>query len=244
MSAIVEVRTAKLTMEGDGVSVRRLMPIQGFMNFDPFALWDHFTIQPENGFPDHPHRGFEAITYVFSGSMNHTDNLGNSSTVNAGGAQRFTAGSGLIHSEMPANEGETTGIQLWINLPKRLKSINPDYQQVNVEDIPELNFDHGKVRFIVGQSSPLKLQTKIEFREIIFTSTGEYQSDIPETYHGFIYVITGEITSHNQKLKNGEALFLTDISSLVIKGSLNTRVMLCIGLPHREEMHQHGPYVD
>jgi len=69
MSTKSEVRKAKETMEGDGVTVRRLMPIQGFMNFDPFAMWDHFTIQPKNGFPDHPHRGFEAITYIFSGSM-------------------------------------------------------------------------------------------------------------------------------------------------------------------------------
>jgi len=244
MTAISEVRQAKETMEGDGVNVFRLMPIPGFMNFDPFALWDHFTIQPANGFPDHPHRGFEAITYIFSGTMKHTDNLGNCSIVTMGGAQRFTAGSGLVHSEMPATQGETIGIQLWINLPQRLKSIAPDYQQVNADKIPEKEFDFGLVRFIVGQDSPLKLQTAIEYRDIQFNSSGDYQTKIPVTYQGFIYIAAGKIIAQGNKLKKGDALFLSEISSLTITGNSNTRVLLCMGLAHGEEMHQHGPFVD
>ncbi len=244
MTAISELRQATQTTEGDGVAVRRLMPVQGFMNFDPFALWDDFTVQPANGFPDHPHRGFEAITYLFSGSMNHTDNLGNSSTVTSAGAQRFTAGSGLIHSEMPASQGQTTGIQLWINLPKRLKSIAPDYQQVDAADIPESKFEHGMVRFIVGQHSPLKLQTAVEYRDIQFNSTGDYVTDIPDTYQGFIYSVAGDISVQNNTLNIGDALFLSETKQLTITGSSDARVMLCLGLPHGEQMHQHGPYVD
>jgi len=244
MTAILEARSAKETMEGDGVTVRRLMPIQGFMNFDPFALWDHFTIKPANGFPDHPHRGFEAITYIFSGSMNHTDNLGNSSTVTAGGAQRFTAGSGLVHSEMPAKEGETIGIQLWINLPQRLKSLAPSYQQVDAEDIPEENFEFGKVRYIVGHGSALKLNSSIEYRVIKFDSVGEYQTDIPNKYHGFIYTVSGTITVFENQLTKGDALFLSEVSNITINASHDAQLMLCFGLPHDEKMHQHGPYVD
>ncbi|MFV2059858.1 MAG: pirin family protein [Gammaproteobacteria bacterium] len=244
MTAISERRKTKETLEGDGVVVRRLMPIHDFMNFDPFALWDHFTIQPANGFPDHPHRGFEAITYVFSGTMNHSDNLGNSSTVNAGGAQRFTAGSGLVHSEMPAKHGETIGIQLWINLPQRLKSIAPDYQQVDADEIPEHEFKHGVVRYIVGQNSPLKLQTAIEYRDIKFSSNGDYQTDIPKTYQGFVYVAQGKVTVENQLVEQGGAYFLSEVSSLTISGQNDARVMLCFGMPHGEKMHQHGPYVD
>ncbi len=244
MTATFEVRQAKQTMEGDGVTVQRLMPVQGFMNFDPFALWDHFTIQPDNGFPDHPHRGFEAITYLFSGSMNHTDNLGNSSTVTTDGAQRFTAGSGLIHSEMPASQGETTGIQLWINLPKRLKSIAPEYQQVDAADIPEAKFEHGVVRFIVGQHSPLTLQTAVEYRDIQFNSNGDYGTDIPDTYQGFVYIAAGQVTIQNNTLNTGAALMISKTDSLTITGSSGARVMLCIGLAHGEKMKQHGPYVD
>jgi len=237
-------REAKQTMEGDCVSVRRLMPIQDFMNFDPFALWDHFTIQAANGFPDHPHRGFEAITYLFSGSMNHKDNLGNNSTVAAGGAQRFTAGSGIVHSEMPAEQGETIGIQLWINLPQRLKSISPDYQQVNSDDIPQQNFNHGIVRFIIGQNSPLTLQTDIDYRDIQFTSSGEYQTTITSSYQGFIYIVAGNVSILDYNLKLGDALFLSGTSNIIISGCNNSRIMLCLGLPHGENMQQHGPFVD
>lgn len=244
MTAFSEIRNAKETMEGDGVTVRRLMPIHDFMNFDPFALWDHFTIQPDNGFPDHPHRGFEAITYIFSGTMNHKDNLGNCSTLSTGGAQRFTAGSGLVHSEMPAEQGETVGIQLWINLPKRLKSINPDYQQLNSDEIPEVKFEFGLVRYIVGQESPLKLQTAIEYRDIQFDSNGDYQTDIPKTHQGFIYIAAGDVTVHDKNLKTASALFLSNISSLSITGKNKSRVMLCMGLPHQEKMFQHGPFID
>lgn len=98
------VRSATTGSEGDSAEVNRLFPVHGFMNFDPFVLWDDFTIRPGAGFPDHPHRGFEGVTYVIKGSVNHTDNLGNNSTVHHGGMQRFTAGKGIIHSEMPSAE--------------------------------------------------------------------------------------------------------------------------------------------
>jgi len=178
------------------------------------------------------------------GQWNHTDNLGNSSTVSSGGAQRFTAGSGLIHSEMPAKEGETIGIQLWINLPQRLKSIAPDYQQVDSSDIPEQRFDYGIVRYIVGQQSPLKLQTEIEYRDIQFDGTGDYQTTIPISYQGFIYVALGNITVENKQIKKGDAYFFSEITNITITGNKDTHILLCVGLPHGEKMHQHGPFVD
>lgn len=126
------IQSAVEMSEGDGVNVNRLFPVtRERMNFDPFVLWDNFNIGPDRGFPTHPHRGFEAITYMFSGSIEHKDNLGNHSTVTAGGAQRFTAGRGIEHSEMPDSDIMSNGIQLWINLAKDLKQIDPDYQQVD-----------------------------------------------------------------------------------------------------------------
>jgi len=110
----MEFQNSTVVPEGDGVEVKRLMPVANLRNFDPFVLWDHFDIEG-GGFPNHPHRGFEAITYMFDGGMKHKDNLGNQGTVFAGGAQRFTAGKGIVHSEMP--DGKAAGIQLWINLP-------------------------------------------------------------------------------------------------------------------------------
>ncbi|MFQ5586240.1 MAG: pirin family protein, partial [Thermodesulfobacteriota bacterium] len=151
MGNTVQVRHAVEMKEGNGADVKRLMPVPGFMNYDPFVLWDHFDVRPDAGFPDHPHRGFEAITYVFEGSMNHKDNLGNESTVTRGGAQRFTAGKGIVHSEMPSPEGHTRGIQLWINLPARLKTIQPAYQQVDAHDMQEQVIDKGTLRVITGE---------------------------------------------------------------------------------------------
>jgi redox-sensitive bicupin YhaK (pirin superfamily) len=123
------------TMEGDKVIVKRLFPVAGLRNHDPFVLWDHFEVAAGSGFPPHPHRGFEAITYLFSGNMSHEDNLGNSSIIGPGGAQRFSAGKGIIHSEMSGGEEPARGIQLWINLPKRLKHIDPDYQETAAAEI-------------------------------------------------------------------------------------------------------------
>lgn len=150
------------TMEGSGAKVKRLFPIRAdLMNYDPFVLWDHFELAPGAGFPEHPHRGFEAITYLFSGSIEHKDNLQNQSKVYAGGAQRFTAGKGIVHSEMPAKNTTSTGIQLWINLPRKLKKVEPDYQQVDAENIPEHIINGVRVRTIVGTKEGIQLHTPV-----------------------------------------------------------------------------------
>ena len=132
------------------------------MNFDPFVLRDHFNLDPGRGFPDHPHRGFEGITYIFQGGMNHKDNLGNESFVKPGGAQRFTAGKGILHSEMPADNETTNGIQLWVNLPKKLKQMSPSYQQINDDMFPVTKIDGGEVKKLVGLSSKKDLQAPLD----------------------------------------------------------------------------------
>ena len=124
------------TMEGAGARVKRLMPVAGLRNHDPIVLWDHFQLEAGMGFPEHPHRGFEGITYLFEGEMHHQDNLGNSEKILAGGVQRFTAGGGIVHSEMPSQTGATDGIQLWINLAKKDKQLAPGYQQLQAAELP------------------------------------------------------------------------------------------------------------
>ncbi|HGX92913.1 MAG TPA: pirin family protein, partial [Candidatus Tenderia sp.] len=184
-------RTAHEMKEGDGVTVKRLMPVAGWRNFDPFVLWDDFTIRPGNGFPDHPHRGFEAITYLLSGAIEHKDNLGNHSTVFGGGAQRFTAGRGLVHSEMPNQTGTTRGIQLWINLPKRLKQIEPAYQQVNDAEFPVKEMTGIRVKTLVGEGSPLMLKTPIRYIEVNAVPGAQFTETVPAQWRGFIYIIEG-----------------------------------------------------
>src|SRR5690606_33471961 len=115
-------------------------------NLDPFVLFDEFEIQPGTGFPDHPHRGFEVITYVLEGAMHHRDNKGNDSVVSAGGVQHFSAGSGIVHSEMPEGNTTTRGIQLWVNLPRSDKAMAPMYEPIGPHQIPETKFNGYRVR--------------------------------------------------------------------------------------------------
>lgn len=235
---------AQQMQEGAGVTVYRLMPIAGFRNYDPFVLWDDFNITPGNGFPDHPHRGFEAITYLFNGSIKHTDNLGNSSTVFAGGAQRFTAGRGLVHSEMPNENGITRGIQLWINLPKRLKQIDPAYQQVNNDEFPITEIEGGSIKTIVGENSPVQLHTPVRYAHIHLNANANYSEAIATNMRGLIYVVEGEIEINGQHYAKGDAAFIDNETQITTTAKESSEYMLCLGTPHGEPIIQYGPFVD
>lgn len=239
------IRPAMEMSEGDGVDVNRLFPVSSkMMNYDPFVLWDNFNIGPERGFPTHPHRGFEAITYMFSGSIEHIDNLGNQSTVTTGGAQRFTAGRGIEHSEMPDSIGMSNGIQLWINLEKIKKTIEPSYQQVNKENIPVKKIEGGSISIIVGEGSPVKLETDVRYFDINLISTANLLEPVPENFRGFVYLLTGHLAINGKKIINREAYFFEHIDELDIKALSDSHFMLCMGKPHAEPIHQHGPFVD
>jgi len=232
------------THEGAGVIVKRLMPIPQFRNYDPFVLWDDFTITPGNGFPDHPHRGFEAITYLFNGSIRHEDNLGNASTVHGGGAQRFTAGSGIVHSEMPNEEKPTRGIQLWINLPQRLKQVKPGYQQVNDDEFPITEIDGGKLKTIVGEGSPLEIMTPMRYLELQLEAGASYSENITNNMRGLVYVVDGKIEINGQSYAAADTAFFDEVSEISLHAQQKSRLMLCYGSPHGEPIIQYGPFVD
>ena len=240
----MQLRTADVVPEGDGVTVRRLMPVSGLMNFDPFVLWDHFDIE-SGGFPPHPHRGFEAITWIFDGGMRHKDDLGNEGTVHAGGAQCFTAGRGITHSEMP--DGHAAGIQLWINLPQRLKRTDPVYQQVDC-------VQHGEeggatVHYIVGDCGSIRLHTDVEFAQVDLRADGHLRHNIDRGWRGLIYVVDGEVEVGTEsasavKLSAGEAALIDKEEYAFMHSVAGARLMWCFGVPHHEPIHQHGPFVD
>jgi len=239
-----QIRNVSVVPEGDGVQVKRLFPMMGFMNVDPFVLWDHFDIGAGHGFPDHPHRGFEAITYMFDGGMNHKDNLGNESFVSAGGAQRFTAGSGLVHSEMPAQQGSSNGIQLWINLPKKLKTINPSYQQINADEFPVNKLNGGQAKIIVGEGSQLKLNTEVIYQHVNLQDNENYKLEIKSNMRGLVYVMQGDLSINNQVVKKDQACFIEHAQLLEFISNGQTEFMICFGQPSGEEIYQHGPFVD
>ena len=246
MNNSARVESVVKTIEGDGARVNRLFPIRRqLMNYDPFVLWDHFELTPGAGFPEHPHRGFEAITYLFSGGIEHKDNLGHQSTVYAGGAQRFTAGSGITHSEMPMGESLSKGIQLWINLPRHLKQIDPAYQQIDAQDFTEELVNSVRVKTIVDAEEGIQLNSKVSYHERRFEQDSLHHIDIPFAHRGFIYVVSGEIQVSNVKVKPGKAYFFEQgTRGLDLRGEKNTLVMTASGIPHRQPIYQHGPYVD
>lgn len=238
----MSIRQAVTTPEGDGVMVSRLMPVTTLRNFDPFVLMDHFNIQSGAGFPDHPHRGFEAITYMFSGGMQHADNLGNRSTVKGGGAQRFTAGRGIVHSEMP--DGAAAGIQLWINLPRSLKGVDPEYQQVDADEFPTEAFDGGELKTVVGEGSPLKLRTDVQYIDLQLHAGGQYVYAVPQEMRGFVYVVAGSVSVDADKAGAGFAAFIEQAGAITISAEEASRLLVIVGKPHHEPIFQHGPFVD
>ncbi len=233
------IRNASVVPEGDGVEVKRLMPSPNFHNFDPFVLWDHFDISG-GGFPNHPHRGFEAITYMFDGAMKHTDNLGNQGTVFGGGAQRFTAGKGIVHSEMP--DGKAVGIQLWINLPKALKAIDPDYEQVDA--IPVEEKDGVSIRRIVGEGGAIQLKTDVEYLDVSFEQDVVWKRNVPNELRGFVYMLEGSLVVNGETIHAGQAAFIEQESEIELVADKHSRVMWCFGKPHGEPIYQHGSFVD
>lgn len=232
------------TMEGQGATVKRLMPVMALRNFDPFVLMDHFILEKGMGFPTHPHRGFEGITYLFSGSMNHQDNLGNNETIQAGGAQRFTAGSGIEHSEMPSDTEVTEGIQLWINLPQSKKQIAPSYQQVQQHQIKTTQKDGLIRRPLAGKDGVIKLQENIHYDVIEMETNASTQVDNAEGFNQIIYCAKGQISLLNDTLNAGQCLLIQNPQQLNIVAKKASILIVLSGKPIGEPIYQHGPYVD
>ena len=243
---VIDKLIGQETPEGDGVVVTRLFPTHQIMNHDPFVLFDHFTLKEGTGFPNHPHRGFEAITYVFEGGMNHKDNLGNDKFVSQGGAQVFCAGSGLIHSEMPANKGTTSGIQLWINLAKKEKGISPTYQFFEKEDLPSYSENGVEVTDIVGSNSPVFLNTEITYQHLKFSKGAQKPITIQKDSNAIIYIVSGEFQINKQHTLSGESLLISseEVGQIDITAKSTGSIIVCSGVPHKEPIYQHGPYVD
>lgn len=244
MGEAMEVRQAAEMQEGAGVQVKRLMPVPGWSNYDPFVLCDHFRLGPGTGFPEHPHRGFEAITYLFEGAMRHEDNLGNRSTVLAGGAQRFTAGRGISHSEMPGTGEVTSGVQLWINLPASLKETEPGYQQVDAAEVPVRTARGARIAVIVGAASPMELLTPVLYLDVLVEPGATVSEDIPDGFRGFVYTVSGSIAVGGSMVDAGEACFMDDPGEIEVEGWEESRLLICFGAPHGEPIRQHGPFVD
>jgi redox-sensitive bicupin YhaK (pirin superfamily) len=236
------VLNAMETEDGAGVRIKRLFPSLSLQNYDPFVLFDEFFLVPPAGFPTHPHRGFEAVTYMLEGGFHHRDTMGNDTTVLGGGAQYFVAGAGLEHAEMPGTPGMNHGIQLWVNLPGRLKDTEPSYRQISSIPIKE---DNEKiVRAVVGDHSPLHLHDAVQYADILFKANSMLPFAAPEGSRGFVYVIGGHVTIEEEQMRSGQAFFFDTGAVFSIHAREGARILTISGKPYNEPIRLHGSFVD
>lgn len=238
---IVPLRTQEL-QEGAGVTVRRLFPTVYHQHHDPFVLLDEFTVTPPAHFPEHPHRGFEAVTYILAGGFRHRDSLGNDVTVYEHSLQRFTAGRGIVHAEYPVEQG-AHGLQLWITLPRALKDILPDYQAVRAEELPTEILRGGQRRILIGQGSPLHLHTPVEYSDIELSAGARYEYAIPQGWQGFVYVLQGTVRIGPERLQRGEGALLSNELLLYCFAPEPARFVLAVGKPWHESIRLLGSAV-
>lgn len=204
MSVPRAIRQAFLAIEqseGAGARVRRSIGTSKLRNFSPFLMLDHFAIPPGAGFPDHPHRGQETITYLLQGAVDHEDFAGNSGTIEAGDLQFMTAGRGIMHAEMPRQNPDgspNVGMQLWVDLPQKLKKCEPRYRDLRASEIPKIELDDGKVsiKIISGQSHGTDSVQELAYTPVwIFDITlkpgGKVTQTLPEGWNAFAYTLAG-----------------------------------------------------
>jgi redox-sensitive bicupin YhaK (pirin superfamily) len=245
--------------DGAGVKLTRVIGQPGLDRLDPFLLLDEFRSDEPgdylSGFPDHPHRGFETVTYMLAGRMRHRDSAGNSGLLVPGSVQWMTAGRGLVHSEMPEQvDGLMWGFQLWVNLPARDKMTAPRYQDIAPERIPEVVLDGGgKVRVIAGMLGGVRGPVQAEatsplYLDIEIPADSRFSTAIPAGHHAFAYPFAGDATvvapARETHLPRGTLGVLGDGDGVTLAaGAQGARVLLVAGRPLREPVARYGPFV-
>jgi len=253
---IKTILSAKPTLEGAGVHLKRAFGYYEVPQFDPFLLFDDFrNDNPEHfvkGFPWHPHRGIETITYMLKGSAEHGDSMGNSGVIKGGDVQWMTAGSGIIHQEMPKSgtDGKMYGFQLWSNLPSSHKMMAPRYQDIKKEDIPTVEEAGGvKIKVICGTygstAGPVKeIVTNPQYFDILVPANTEFVLKTRTDDNCFIYAFEGEAHLDNKVLSNTQVALFENGDSITIKtGDKDFRCLFMSGKPLGEPIAWGGPIV-
>lgn len=252
MGAVKMVVRGVPARDGAGVNLVRVLGRGTVVDFDPFLMLDSFDSRdPDDyirGFPMHPHRGIETLTYLVKGEIDHEDSLGNKGKILDGSAQWMTAGSGIMHQEMPQPSDRMLGIQLWINLPSGEKLTIPKYFDIQEADISKGTFDFGVIRVISGELLDVK-GLKPNHLEVDFYDVELYENEtieIPKITekNAFLFLLEGDVEIDNEKYFEKSALLLSDESSVSIKASgSNARILFIQGPPVKEPIAWGGPVV-
>lgn len=244
------------TSDGAGVKLKRIIGQAGLDMLDPFLLLDEFRSDTAGdyiaGFPEHPHRGFETVTYMLAGHMQHQDNHGNRGDLTPGSVQWMTAGRGILHSEMPQQEdGLMWGFQLWVNLPAKDKLIEPRYQDIGPERIPVIHPAEGvEVRVIAGEiggvTGPVEgIATAPVYLDVSLQPGARFALSLPPGHHGFAYVFDGDLAQvGGEPLRRSELGVLSDGEQLPLAGGDQaSRLLVVAGKPLQEPVARYGPFV-
>jgi len=237
--------------EGKGARVRRSIGRSELPNLDPFLLLDEFRVPPPGGFPDHPHRGFETVTYMLSGAFCHEDFCGHKGIINVGDLQWMTAGKGIMHCEMPVAGDEIPhGLQLWVNLSAKDKMIEPSYQELLDKDVPKVDKEGIHVCVIAGESfgvsSPVLTRTPTMYLNFTLQPNTKLSQNIPEEYNAFVYTLEGTAEYGSNKHKSGPHHTLVLGKGLKLEVETKSEVarfVLIGGKPLNEPVVSRGPFV-
>jgi redox-sensitive bicupin YhaK (pirin superfamily) len=254
---VTQVIDAQPHIEGAGVHLRRSLGSRALPLLDPFLMLDEFhSDKPEDyelGFPSHPHRGFETVTYMLQGAVEHRDSLGNHGHLGPGCAQWMTAGHGIIHSEMPVhNPGDTRmwGFQLWINLPAANKLIRPRYQDIAPARIPEAAVDDALVRVVAGsaggKTGPVDgIVTAPQMIDIKLGRRGSVRHAVPPGHNAFVYVFEGEaeLGTARARVTAGQLAVLSPGDLFTARAESGARLLSFAGRPIGEPVARYGPFV-
>lgn len=252
--AVSLVVAAQPTRDGAGVSLNRALGSRALGMLDPFLMLDEFQTEiPDDyiaGFPDHPHRGFETVTYMIHGAMEHRDSVGNQGRLRPGSAQWMTAGRGIVHSEMPKQErGLMWGFQLWVNLPAARKMIPPRYQDIAPETIPEVALERGRLRVVAGtaegKTGPVSgIDVAPLFVDVTLERGGLLTLPLPAKHSAFVFVTDGamRVGSSREEVKKGHLAVLSAGEVLQLDGEQG-RALVLAGRPLGEPVSRWGPFV-
>ena len=258
---VIEIIKPQTVMEGAGVRLKRSIATATLDHLDPFLLFDHFGSEnPKDyvkGFPMHPHRGIETVTYMINGHVNHTDSMGNSGSIHSGDIQWMTAGGGIMHEEMPQPaQGEMVGFQLWVNLPARLKMTTPHYQDVTSNQIPEISREDGvKIRVIAGKVDGVRgavseIYADPVYLDVSIPAHGSFSHPVEKGHTVFAYVFegrgifgTGEKARQKPVSRPGLVVFGDGDYIQAGTASEPLRFLLVSGKPLDEPIARYGPFV-
>jgi len=244
-----------LSSDGAGVKLKRSIGVEPNY-YDPFLMLDEFGSEDKDdyigGFPAHPHRGIETVTYMLHGEFEHEDSTGAKGRMKAGDVQWMKTGSGIIHSEMPAmKEGKLQGFQLWINMPAKLKMSKPEYIYINSEEMQVYKDDEKKVKVIAGKFENVEgpvLEHNVEpiYFDIELNKGKDFNFLIPHSHNSLIYLVNGEIIigdNKHDKTQDSNLILLSKGESLKVRATTKSKFLLISGKPINEQIARGGPFV-